>query len=322
MKKDRSKAGVCGFSFGRNFTKLKYPVEAAVRSVLPVCDWFVFAVGKSEDDTLERVMSIKNDPDLPIPSERFIVVETEWPRVEIDGTVLAIEANKALDEAEKVAKENDLTWGFYIQADEVIHEEDLEAIKDSMNHWANKKKVKGLMFRYHHFVLDYETVDPWMYHKACRVMRLDGSLRIVSDACGPGMVDYKGEKNDGYLDKNHLGEFVEWAATPPRSGHNLKGKRARVFHYGWVKNKDDLNVKFKMVEKLWWGTLEEDEKERRKLNKFGKFIERYPILKKFDQSHPKLMRPIIEKHETFAQVHSRWLNPGFYAEVIRHGFHG
>lgn len=44
-------ASVCGFSFGRNLTQLNYPVEAAVRSVLPLCDRFVFAVGHSDDDS-------------------------------------------------------------------------------------------------------------------------------------------------------------------------------------------------------------------------------------------------------------------------------
>ncbi|WP_145079866.1 hypothetical protein [Poriferisphaera corsica] len=314
--------GVCGYSFGCNFSKLKYPVEAAVWSVLPLCDWFVFAVGKSEDDTMERVLSIKNDPDLPIAKERFVIVETEWPAVQIDGTVLSIEANKALDAAEKVAQENGLTWGFYIQADEVIHEDDLKAVADSMVHWKDVPKVKALQFRYHHFVLDYKTVDPWMYHKACRVMRLDGSTRIFGDACGPGLPNYEGPKNDGYLDKNHLGSYVQWAATPAKAGHNVFAKRARVFHYGWVKSKEDLDEKFQMVEKLWWGTLDEAEKERRKNNKFGRFIERYPFLKKFKGSHPKMVDDLIAKHEEFAKVPNRWLNPRFYLEVLRHGFHG
>ncbi|WP_432799023.1 hypothetical protein [Poriferisphaera sp. WC338] len=309
-------AGVCGFSFGKNISKLKYPVEEAVRSVLPLCDWFVYAAGESDDDTVERIERLKHADDLPIPPERFVIVQTTWPEVQIDGTVLAIEANKALDAAEEVAAREGLTWGFYIQGDEVIHEDDLPLIKGGMNHWAAKDRVKGLQFWYHHFVLDYDTVDPWMYHKACRVMRMGSKLQIFGDACGPGMPWYEGKKNDGYLDKHHMDEYVQWAAAPNER------RRARVFHYGWVKSKADLDEKFQMVEKLWWGTLSEEEKERRKNNKFGQFIERYPILKKFTQSHPKLMQKWIENHERFATVPNRWLNPRFYAEVLRHGFHG
>ena len=77
-----------------------------------------------------------------------------------------------------------------------------------------------------------------------------------------------------------------------------------------------------MVDRLWWGTLSEEEKQRRKHNKFGEFIGRYPILKSFRGSHPTLMRELIAKHPPYADVRSRWLNPRFYAEVLKHGFHG
>ena len=43
---------VTGFSFVRNAIKFDYPVFEAITSILPLCDEFVVAVGKSEDDTL------------------------------------------------------------------------------------------------------------------------------------------------------------------------------------------------------------------------------------------------------------------------------
>ncbi len=298
--------GVCGFSFGRNLTRLNYPVEAAVGSVLPLCDRFVFVVGRSDDDTRERVAAI--DP------AKVQIIDSEWPDVQVDGTVLSIEANKALDAATATG----CTWGFYIQADEVVHEDDHAAIRAATNHWADHPEVKALLFRYLHFVLDYETTDPWMYHKASRIVRLDGSCRIVGDACGPAIANYTGKVNrgNGYLDKHHLGGHVQWARDP------AGGRPARIFHYGWVKTREELATKFGMVEKLWWGTLTEEEKERRKNNKFGRFVDRYPILKKFRGSHPALMAERVAQHEPFAKVANRWLNPRFYGEVLRHGFHG
>lgn len=168
---------ICGFSFGRNLSKLNYPVEAAVTSVLPLCDRFVFAVGQSDDDTRDRVAAI---------SPKVEIIDTTWPDVQIDGTVLAIEANKAMAAAEATG----CTWGFYIQADEVVHEDDLPTIRAAMDSWAEHTKVKALLFRYLHFMLDYQTIDPWMYHKACRIVRLDGTCTIFGDACGPGLKDY------------------------------------------------------------------------------------------------------------------------------------
>ncbi|MEM7627318.1 MAG: hypothetical protein AAF333_17105 [Planctomycetota bacterium] len=315
---------MCGFSFGRNLTKLNYPVEAAVQSVLPLCRRFVFAVGRSDDDTRQRVEAIDTSSMNGGRGGAIDIVDTVWPDVRVDGKVLAVEANKAMEAAEAIAEESGCTWGFYIQADEVIHEDDLWYVHSAMEDWADQKDIKALLFRYLHFVLDYETVDPWMYHKACRVVRLDGSCKIYGDACGPGFIDpppHVLEKNDGYLDKKHLGIHVQWAQDLGLPGMPY----ARVFHYGWVKTPEQLDDKFAMVDKLWWGTLSEEEKQRRKANKFGAFVERYPILKKFrgpGKTHPALMRERIARHPRYAPTASRWLNPRFYLECLKHGFHG
>lgn len=322
----RDPTGVCGFSFGRNLTKLNYPVEAAVESVLPLCRRFVFAVGKSDDDTRQRVAAIDTSSMDGGRGGTIDIIDTVWPQVRVDGQVLAIEANKAMDVAERIAEESGCTWGFYIQADEVIHEGDLNWIAAGLSDWAAHAQVKALMFRYQHFVLDFETIDPWMYHKACRVVRLDGTCKIFGDACGPGFKSPPPDVlkiNDGYLDKRHLGTHVQWATEANASV--VLGPRPRVFHYGWVKTPDQLDDKFAMVDELWWGTLSQAEKQRRRDNKFGQFVTRYPILKKYPslrKPHPALMRELIDKHPRYARVASRWLNPRFYVECIKHGFHG
>jgi hypothetical protein len=315
----------CGFSFGRNLTQLNYPVEAAVGSVLPVCKRFVFAVGESDDDTRDRVAAIDSSVMDGGRGGVIDIVDTLWPDVQVDGTVLSVEANKAMQAAERIAAEDGLTWGFYIQADEVIHQEDLPITVSAMRRWEGHPEVKALLFRYLHFVLDYQTTDPWMYHKASRLVRLDGSCTIFGDACGPGLIDPPADVlkiNDGYLDKRHLGTRVRWAKASDDDAETLGTRPARVFHYGWVKTRDELDAKFKMVDKLWWGTLDREEKQRRKNNKFGGFINRYPVLKKFNGSHPALMKDRVAKHPPFERVLNRWLNPRFYAEVLKHGFHG
>ena len=78
---------VCGFSFVRNGVKFDYPFEEAIRSILPICDEVIVAVGNSEDDTLARVKAI--DP-------KVRVVETVWDEtLREGGKVLASETNKA-----------------------------------------------------------------------------------------------------------------------------------------------------------------------------------------------------------------------------------
>ena len=61
---------VTGFSFIRNALHYDYPIVEAVRSILPLCDAFVLAVGKSEDETLQLI----HDMD----EQRIQVLETTW----------------------------------------------------------------------------------------------------------------------------------------------------------------------------------------------------------------------------------------------------
>ena len=42
---------VSGFTFIRNAVRYDYPIVEAIRSILPLCDEVVVAVGRSEDGT-------------------------------------------------------------------------------------------------------------------------------------------------------------------------------------------------------------------------------------------------------------------------------
>ena len=49
---------VIGFTFIRNAIKYDYPVEAAIRSILPLCDEMIVNVGNSEDATENLILEI------------------------------------------------------------------------------------------------------------------------------------------------------------------------------------------------------------------------------------------------------------------------
>jgi hypothetical protein len=51
---------VAGFCFIRNAVQYDYPIVEAVLSILPLCDEFVIAAGKSDDGTLELIQSINH----------------------------------------------------------------------------------------------------------------------------------------------------------------------------------------------------------------------------------------------------------------------
>jgi len=49
------RVSISGFTFIRNGVSLGFPFEASIRSLLPLVDEFVVAVGQGSDETLARI---------------------------------------------------------------------------------------------------------------------------------------------------------------------------------------------------------------------------------------------------------------------------
>ena len=131
---------VSGFTFIINGIKYDYPIVEAIKSILPICDEFVVAVGNSEDDTLKLIQNISD--------EKIKIIETVWDDSQREnGAVLALETDKAFKHISK-----DTNWCFYIQGDEVIHEKYLTSINEAMTKHQTQENVDGLLFKYLHFM--------------------------------------------------------------------------------------------------------------------------------------------------------------------------
>lgn len=122
---------VCGFTFVRNGAKFDYPILESIHSILPICDCFIVAVGNSDDRMLELIQSIK--------SSKIKIIETVWDdSLREGGRVLAVETDKSFQ-----AIPDEYDWAFYLQADEVVHEQSLPAIKKAMEENFSVEKVEG-----------------------------------------------------------------------------------------------------------------------------------------------------------------------------------
>ena len=107
---------ICGFSFVRDAVRLHYPIREAILSALPILDEFVVAVGPSQDGTRERIASL-GDP-------RVRILDTDWdPELFVHGRINAVQTDLAMD-----ACTGD--WGIYLQADEVLHEDEHQNDED------------------------------------------------------------------------------------------------------------------------------------------------------------------------------------------------
>ena len=198
----------------RNAVKFDYPVVEGIRSILPLCDEMIVAVGKSDDDTLGLIRSIN--------SPKIKIIETVWDdSLREGGRVLAVETNKALD-----AISADSDWAFYMQADEVFHENDLAAIKAGMEKYLSDKRVEGLVFDHINFYgqYNYQADSHKWIKKEVRVIRNDKDIRSWKDA-----MSFR------------------------KHGKKLRVKyvNATIYHYGWVKDPRIQKQKRIEFDKLW-----------------------------------------------------------------------
>ncbi len=244
---------IAGFSFIRNALLYDYPIVEAISSILPICDAFYIAVGKSEDKTLELIKNLKSD--------KIIIIETTWDEsLRKGGKVLAAETNIAFD---AIPAEYD--WCFYIQGDEVIHEKYLAIINEGMQQYLTDRRVEGLLFHYLHFFgsYDYYGDSRKWYRNEVRIIRNDKSIRSYRDA-------------QGFRKK----------------GKKLKVKliNAWVYHYGWVKHPADQQRKQKQFHSLWHPEEQVDKivgiKEEFDYGNIDS-------LRQFEGTHPQVMKERI-----------------------------
>jgi glycosyltransferase involved in cell wall biosynthesis len=211
---------VSGFTFLRNGVKLGYPFAESIRSVLPIVDEFVIALGPSDDGTRERIEQIA-DP-------KIRIIDTQWNEtirndLNLKGYVYGQQKSIALFNCTG-------DWAFYLEGDELLHEDDLPKIRESMERHLNDQRVEALYFDYIHFYANRNTYvwSPSWYRTAPRIVRNNitvwapkGLFFIV-------------------MDNKRRGRYPRAAAA-----------NARIFHYGNIRSQEQWDLKTNMIYKFW-----------------------------------------------------------------------
>jgi len=252
---------VSGFTFVKNAVKYGYPVVESIRSVLPIVNEMIVCLGDSEDETNKLVESIGSD--------KIKIIHSVWDNsLREGGKVLAVETDKAMD-----ATASDSDWLFYIQADEVLHEQYQQVILDAMKRYKDDKRVEGLLFNYHHFYGSYTFIGDgrrW-YSKEIRVIRNDKNIRSYLDAQGF-------RKDGGKLD--------------------VKLIDAYIYHYGWVRSPVTMQKKFTDFGKLWNEDAVHDkwvEEVKKRSDQFD--YSNIDSVTVFTGTHPEVMKDLVSKED-------------------------
>ena len=248
---------VSAFTFIKNGQILGYPFIQSIKSILPIVDEFVINVGQSEDNTLDEIKKI-ND-------QKIRIIHSLWNDNMTDrGFVYG---------QQKMIAQFNCTgdWAFYIEGDEIYHENDLDKIYMSMKESYSNPDVEALIFDFYHFYGNGNSYldSPGWYRTEARIIR--NSLRTYAPD-GLFWVVLNSNKNGRYPKAKHTG--------------------AKCYHYGWVRSESEMNLKSEKVQKYWGGSPKKID--------YSKMDQ--SIIKKFQGTHPKIIQDWLPNDVELFQI--------------------
>ncbi len=239
-----------GFTLLRNGVKYDYSFKESLESLKPIVNKVYLALDIG-DDTTQEVIST-----LPYVK----VLDSVWDMNLRKGLVLSVETNKALQYLR--SEHADLgDWGIYLQADEVLHQDDYELLINDIN-IAEKEGYDAISFRYLHFWQTHHhiAISKKWYPEEIRAIKLNSKIVSWGDAQGF---------------KNYTKVYQS---------------EARIYHYGHVREEDIYKTKMIDMGKMYHN----QEDLQKNLDKGLKDAQKNKTLLYFG-SHPMVMKERVLK---------------------------
>ncbi len=242
-----------------------YPFLQSIQSVLPIVDEFVVVVGDSTDGTREAVAAL---------SPKIKIIDTVWDmKLRSGGRIFAQQANLGLE-----ATTGD--WIIHIQADEVIHENDIAKVRNYMSEFESRLEVEGFLFPFLNFRGDYDHIHTGRaaHRFEIRAFRRNKAIRSHRDSQG----FRKFSTDNGY----------EGGET---------GKKLRVmeidvpiYHYSYVRPPRKMKEKAEFFASFWV----DDDRLREVFDGEDEFnYNQVDKLEIFTGTHPASMKEIIDEKD-------------------------
>jgi len=251
----------------RNATKLYYPIRQAICSILPIVDEFVVALGDCDPDdrTLQEIESIGSD--------KIRIIHTVW---DLERYPSGMEHAHQTDIAKQACKGD---WLFYVQSDEVVHEEDLPLIRQRCEELLPDTSIEGLLFKYRHFWGDYDhymTSHAW-YANEIRIVRNHPEIHSWESA----------------QSFRRIPDFDGLHYRQKKGTYKLKVARvdALIYHYGWVRPPRYMQQKRKAFATIHFGRDNAEANFRHEQEDF--YFGNLNELSVFKGSHPAVMQERI-----------------------------
>ena len=208
-----------GFTYVRNGIQMGYPFVESIKSILPIVNKIFVVVGDSVDGTRKAVEDID--------SKKVVIIDSVWQdEKRNNGEIFMEQSNLGLAEITS-------DWAFHIQADEVLHQNDINKTLEFIQLADKDDRIDGLLFPFLHFWGDYKHIrDTRKTHPfEIRVFKNNRNILSYKDSQG----------------------FRSFSDTNDLVGSKLRVIKTDipVFHYSYTRNPKLMNKKANYFHRFW-----------------------------------------------------------------------
>ena len=269
---------ISGFSYVRNGFDYGVPFLESIKSALPICDEFIIAVGDSNDGTREAILNLHSD--------KIKIIDTVWDlQLKSGGKIFSQQTNIALDHITG-------DWAFHIQADEVIHENEISNIKKAVEQFDGDINVDGFILPFLHF---------WGGYNYCRNTRRVHNFEVRIFRHNLGVKSYRDSQGfrkyktiEGYINGTEKGEKLR-----------VKLVDATIYHYNGVRPPVNFRKKAQMMGEQYHDK-DALEKQLTKINYDWHNVDRVVL---FNGTHPSYMLEKVNNQNweyTYDKSKAKW----------------
>jgi len=153
----------------RNGLLQGYPFWESLSSALPFADEIVISEGFSTDDTYKYIMKFAE-----MHGDKVRVFRDDWKRHKSGcGEVITKISNIAMSRC-------DAEWIYYLQADEVIHEENAPFVRNIATYHSHE--FNAVSFPFYHFIDSWKPLEKGRaYDEAIRMVKNDKAISLIGD---------------------------------------------------------------------------------------------------------------------------------------------